>query len=206
MRKSDFPNYFDIITKLIARKIGVILQHKRMKPGGIHYEIIIKKSHDESFAKHYVNPEYPEIKVPDLIEFLDRNKHPEHDELRFNLLKWIIDVKNLEAVDLTTIPKQYFLDVLILTYLVHKEFISSVEADLILLTIKKVENNLIPNDIVVPTVLNERAFRISFLFLTLYVLFEGTLEAVGLIGSMQVNRIINCSRTLLKSLSFRRKL
>lgn len=119
-RKTELPDFFDTVTNLLSRQIGVVLQHQRKKPGGIHFEIVTKKCHKDSYGQHYITPEYPVAEVPPLIELLDQIKHPEHDNARFKFLKWIINDEKLQDLDLRTIPKNYFLDVLVLTFLVRK--------------------------------------------------------------------------------------
>lgn len=185
-RKTDFPNLFDNLTSSFARQIGVVLQHQRKKPGGIHFTYNTKKSHDDSYTKHYVSPVYPDDEVPPMIEFLNQSEHPEHDESRFKFLKWIINDETLQDIDLSTIPKKYLLDVLVLTYMVRQGFLSTVEADLILYTVQQVENNEIPIDITAPEIVTDRAFRIPFLFTCFYKVYEHSLQAVGLFDSMAV--------------------
>lgn len=187
MRSQDFPNLVDIHMTLFRKQIGILLQHKRSKPGGIHQETCAKRSHSESFERSYESPIYPEILVPSLIELLDRENHAEHDSLRFKLLKWSINEDDRRDRGLEKIPKKYFLDVLTLMFLRRKGFISVVEADLILFTVKNVELGLIPDIIKPPDVVNERAFRISFLYTKTAVSIERSLEITGLKDSMMVS-------------------
>jgi hypothetical protein len=161
-----------------------LLQHKREK---IWYEICTKKDHQVGYQKFHVEPMYPKDEVPPLLEFLNREEYPEHDELRFKLLKWMIDEQKLENQDLSEIPTKYFLDILVLFCLKRNGFITTTEADLILLTIKHVELNLIPQNLQPPPVVNYRAFRISFLFTTFYKSLERSLEVTGLKGSITVS-------------------
>ena len=87
MRSTDFPDYFEITMDLFRRQTGILMHHKRNKPGGVHLETCTKKKHGSKYEQIYVSPIYPAIEVPTLIELLNRDVHPEHDELRFNLLE-----------------------------------------------------------------------------------------------------------------------
>lgn len=118
-RKDDFKNYYDLIERLICRQMGVLLKHK--SEPGLTRKIITKKSHDTSYQKYQVKPEYPSIEIPYTLNELlfDRNLH-ENDEnirlLKYNLLCWIIaDVVKPEK--LFKIPKAYLITVLTLVYL-----------------------------------------------------------------------------------------
>lgn len=186
MRSEDFPDYFQITTDLFKKQIGILFHHKRSKPGGIHYETCTKTSHDESYDQLYVSPIYPEFEVPSLIDFLNREIHPEHDELRFKLLKWTINEESLEPYDLSRIPKEYLLDVLTLVFMTSHGFITVPEADLILFTIKRVELGLVPVELEPPEVVNDRAARISFLFTKIATMMQRSMEVTGFKNSLMV--------------------
>jgi hypothetical protein len=132
-------------------------------------------------------PQYPKDEVPPLLEFLNRADFPEHDELRFKLLKWMIDERKLKDVDLSVIPKNYFLDVIVLTWMTRFGFITTTEADFFLLTIKRVETKNIPVNLQPPTVLNKRAFLIAHLFPWFHRTIRRCLEVTGLKKSMKVS-------------------
>lgn len=186
MRCADFPNYHEIQMTFFKKQIGILFQHKRSKPGGIYQEIWSKRSHDECYEQFYESPTYPEVQVPPLIEFLNKQDYPEHDALRWTLLEWTISDDSLGVAGLREIPKNYFLDVFTLVFLTRNGFITVLEADLILFTIKNVEQGLIPADIQPPEVLNERAFRIAFLFLAIAIVLQKSIEVTGLKDSMTV--------------------
>jgi hypothetical protein len=184
MSNSDFPNICEPTLELFRRQIGVLLQHKAKRKG---YEICSKKSHEESYEQFKVNPIIPRIEVPTLIELLNQENFPEHDEIRFQLLKWMIDERKLRSHNLSGFPKNYFLDILTLVFLTSKGFISAKEADVIFLSIKYVENAKEPNQhLEAPEILNERAFFISVLFQWYHVFIARSLEIVGLKQSMTV--------------------
>lgn len=114
------------------------------------------------------------------MELLDREAHPEHDNLRFDLLKWMISEEKLKSCDLRELPGNYLHNILVLVFLTSNEFITTNEADLILLTIKHVEEKSIPKDIFKPEVVDSRAFRVSFMFNMFHNMISDTMEVVGL--------------------------
>lgn len=145
--RAKTPDSVAIRKKVFQKQIGIVLWHKRSKPGGIHYEIGVCYGHKKPFQQDYVSPEFPKVPIPDLMEWLDREAYPEYDKLRFDLLKWIISEETLKGCDLRELPGNYLHNILTLVFLTSNEFITTNEADLILLTIKQVEKKSIPEDI-----------------------------------------------------------
>ena len=144
------------------------------------YEVRCKMSHNDTFRSVYINPIVPKIAQPPLIELLKRTQYPQHDKTRFDLLKWMISEDGLKNVDLMAIPKNIFSDILVLAFMVFEGFISPFEADIILLTVKHVEIDIVPENLTTPDNLHPRAFIISFLFSKIYTLVARSLEVTGL--------------------------
>lgn len=186
LRAQDFPNLFKASTEMFQKQSGIVLKHKQSQHAKIDYEICTKKHHGASHRCFYVSPTYPDVKIPPLNELLDREKFPQHDEVRWKLLKWMVDEDKLKAHDLEKVPKNYLLDILVLVFMTSTGFISTIEADIILLTIKHVELNMIPDDIETPEFVNERAFRVAHLFTKMHMCVERSLEVTGLKKSMTV--------------------
>lgn len=184
LRTQTGANYMRLSISLFSKQIGVLLKHRNEE---IRYEIGAKMSHNKSYDRHHVTPIYPDEEVPPLLEFLNRQNHPEHDELRFKILKWIIDERKLKDLDLSLISKNYLLDVLTLVWLTSNGFITTTEADLILLTIKQVELDLMPENLEPPLIVDPRAFCVSFLFTKFHTSLGRSLEVVGLENSLWVS-------------------
>lgn len=184
LRQQKYSELFETVTKLFCKQIGIILQHKNQK---ISYEVRTKRNHNENFQEFYVDPNYPNEEVPPLLEFLNRQNFPKHDKLRFKLLKWIVSDIKLQNYDLSAIPTNYLHDVLTLTWLTSCDFISTVEADLILLSIKHVELDLLPHNLQAPPVLHPRAFHVAFHFTKFHMALERCFEVTGLKESMTVS-------------------
>lgn len=169
-------NYFNIVSTVFRKQIGIVLRFEPLKG----YEIRCKMSHNETFRSVFINPIVPTISQPPLIELVKRSQYPQHDKIRFDLLKWIISEDRLKNVDLMAIPKNIFSDILVLVLMVYEGFISPFEADIILLTIKHVEINTVPENLTAPDILHPRAFFISFLFSKYYIILSRSLEVTGL--------------------------
>lgn len=172
------PNIFDVKTELFQKQIGIILSNMPERYD-MDYEIITKKTHNEDYRSHLVRPEKSED-LPPLIELLDRSNYLEHDDIRFKLLKMMLGIPRLKNYDFKTFPTNYLQDILTLVILRHHKLIEQYEADLILLTIKHVETNTIPEDVEVPAVLNEKAFRTSFLFSKFHMYLNRSFQVTGL--------------------------
>lgn len=186
-RKSDFPNVHNTLMDLFSKQIGILLKHKlpnRQK--GIEIKVCTKSSHSERYQLHLVSPIYPNVQLPELLKLFNREECQELDDVRFKLLKWMISDEMLESQDLTAFSKDFFLDVMVLVFMRSKGFLSVNEADLILTTLIMVENNKIPAEYRKVDVVNERAFRISFLFTKLHVTLRTSLEVTGLEPSLTV--------------------
>jgi len=138
------------------------------------------------------DPIIPEHAVPPLIELLDRQQHPEHDKTRFDLLKWLISEEKLRNVDLMAIPKNIFHDILTLTYMVVEGFIDVIEADIILLSIKHVEDCIVSKNVTPPNIVHPQAFLNSYLFSFCFLKISRCLEVTGLKGL-----VVKCNYSLM---------
>ncbi|XP_070506853.1 uncharacterized protein [Chironomus tepperi] len=179
----EYSNYFDTVSNIFRKQIGIVLRYEQLKG----YEVRCKMSHDDTFRSIYLNPIIPTIVQPPLMELLKRSQYPQHDKIRFDLLKWLISEDNLRNVDLMAIPKNIFSDILVLVYIVSMGFISPFEADIILLTIKHVEIDIVPENLTTPDYLHPRAFFISFLFSKFYTTLSRSLEVTGLKNLLKIN-------------------
>ena len=140
-RRSD--NFFASVNRLFRQQMGIILKDKAFKP----YKVCSKMSHnDPQYTLISFNPIISKYRQPPLIELLDRIQYPEHEETRFKLLKWQISEAKLKDINLEFIPQNIFLDILALIYMVNEGFIDVIEADIVLLSIKHVEDNTVPED------------------------------------------------------------
>lgn len=176
MRKDCFKNFFEAYSALLRKQIGIITHDNR---NGNYYELVTKSAHGSAYQKNDLTPIYPNVQLPPLIEWLDREKHPQYNPYRFGLAMWTVSEKPYR--NLHEIPSNYLLDILCLTFLTENGFINIAEADLVLLSIFAVETKMIPDyHITPPNILNPRAFQIAFLFTKFHFFIEHSLEATGL--------------------------
>lgn len=113
------------------------------------------------------------------MQLLDAEALPLLDESRLKLLKWTLS-ETLANVDLKDIPVPYLRNVLTLYLMIEEKFISRNEADMILLTVLNVERDTIPEKMDYPPVLNERAFRLVFLYYRIWSVVGRSIKTVGL--------------------------
>jgi hypothetical protein len=169
----------DARTEHESRLIGIILQHQQSTEKEIVIDAYYKKTDEEKFRKFSLSPKYPTIEVPNLMQLLDRENFEELDIKRFELLKWSIG-DELQDVDVAKIPITYFRTVLTLYFMVLNRFITVFEADLFLLNVKHVVLDTIPENFEYPPVVEIRAFRIVFLFLSLFGDIGRSIKTCGL--------------------------
>lgn len=179
-------NIVEATENLFEKQIGVILNNE--SGNSFKYEIIMKRNDKDDYRSHWIEPLYPGD-IPPLIELLKRTEYPEHDEIRFKLLKWTIGSLRLKNYDLSIIPPSYLQDILTLSFLRFYKLIEAFEADLILLTIKHVETDTISEDLQVPVPINEKAFRISFIYSKFFI---GVARSFQLLGLSDISVRLNC--------------
>jgi hypothetical protein len=110
---------------------------------------------------------------------LDRDAYPQHDEVRMQLMKWIISDKLMD-MNLSEVTPNYYCSVLTLFFMVDQGFITVREADIILLSIKHVMLDTIPEEIEYPPVVDKRAFQISFLFSLMFKSIGTSIKQCGM--------------------------
>lgn len=171
------PIYHDVAVPLFKRQLGVYFYTEKNKTPEMTFEIYSRKVHVGSFEKFIVNPVYPEMQVPPLIELMD-HEYSEHDDDRYSLLKWMIGYKSEK--NLKEIPKAYFLDIVTIIMMQDLKIVTTDEADIFLYTFKNVVEDKISKTIEYPKILNERAFRLAFVFQKIRECVYISLEVVGM--------------------------
>lgn len=99
------------------------------------------------------------------------------EEKRHELLKWMIDDKMLKHFDLNALPPKYFLDVLSLVLLKSVGEIDIAEADIFLCSLMQLDD---AKHLEYPRNIDQRAFRLTFLFHKVREMVKKSLEIVGL--------------------------
>lgn len=197
LRQNDIPSYFDIAIPLAQRQYGLLLQHKQNSD--IKVKIYTRKTHNDTTRPHFVSPVYPPIVTPPLMDLIfdQEDGNDNLNNLRFDLLKWLICWNRLGNLDLKTIPKQYLMDILVLVIMKDYGIITTLEADIFLLTLKSAAVNMSKKEIQYPKVVNSKAYRIVFIFLKLHSHVRRSFQCVGLYDKYSVssNRNNNFNRT-----------
>lgn len=191
-----------MVKPLYQRQLGVLFYDEKASNPDAKFEIYSRKSHAGSFEKILVDPNYPEIEVPSLIELLDE-ENSDFDETRYSLLKWMTSPKLLKNAELAELPNKYFLDTLVVVFLKDIEAITCEEADIFMFSCIKVEKG--ETNVEYPTVIDERAFRLAFVFEKIREALYISLEIVGLKKhSVSQSNFENPNHNLVKMFFFRR--
>lgn len=148
--------------------------------GNILVPYSTKKSLEEPYQVYQTSPTYPDFDISPLLNILKRDEFPELDSERFKILKWLICDDLLEQHDLNKIPKGYLVDILTLVYLKHCGAITTDEADIFLISARCVEKSPIPEELLYNPVLDERAFRLAFIYAQLFSEIQCALNIAGL--------------------------
>ncbi|CAO1410086.1 unnamed protein product [Diamesa hyperborea] len=180
LRQDDFPLYFDLVVPMSQRHFGLLLQHKQRND--LQVKIYTQKSHNDTTRPHFISPVYPPIVAPPLMNLIfdDDEGNDNLNDLRFNLLKWLVCWDRLGNKDLKAIPKEYLIDVLVLVVMKEFGIITTLEGDIFMLTIKSATLNMITKEIQYPEVLNSKAYRLAFIFLKLHSQLRRSLQMCGL--------------------------
>lgn len=177
MRQRDMPNsYFEICAGMFQRQAGIVLVHSSTPNASLI--VYTKLSYHSEYSKITLPSIHPPFEVPLLEELYSDD--PQFDDIRFALLKWTINWAKLKDYDLRAIPGNYMIDVLTITFMAQKGIIWPKEADILLWTIKNVENGNVPKEIKPPVILHSRAFRLAFLYVKLFANVARSIEVCGL--------------------------
>lgn len=202
----DMPkSYFSICQEMFQRQAGIVLVHSST-PNAV-LTVYTKLLHYRKYTTVTCPSIHPPFEVPLLEELYSDD--PQFDDIRFALLKWTIDWGKLKNFDLRLIPANYMIDVLTITFMAQKGIVRPKEADILLWTVKNVENGTVPETIKPPIVFNSRAFRIAFLYVKLFANVARSIEVCGLkkhywVSDERVDRVLQSfiNFILQKSLNF----
>lgn len=176
LRQPKTPSYYQLSVSMFQRQAGIVLMNSENPSAPL--TLYTKRFHEKSHEKVKVFAIPPPFEIPTLAELYSNN--PVHDELRFNLLKWIVNWNGLQKFDLRTIPCNYMIDILTILFMLSQEVITDKEADIFLWTIKNVEKRTVPESLEPPEFVEPRAFRLAFLYVKLFVNLARSIEVCGL--------------------------
>ncbi len=109
LRRKDFLSYHDVLVPIVKRQIGFVRQHKNDEEGseqGYQQTIVAKVDHSQSYKELSIAPEYPKIKLPNLLDITFDTKNESLHSLRFDLLTWFV-FGNGQTFKIEEIPSNY---------------------------------------------------------------------------------------------------
>lgn len=102
LRRTDFRSYYDIAVPIVKRQIGFVRQHKN--DDDYRQSIVLKVDHNQSYKELRISPEYPKVKLPDLLDITFDATNAGLNSLRFDALAWLIfgcdhtfEIKEIDA-------------------------------------------------------------------------------------------------------------
>lgn len=147
---------------------------------------------------------YLTVAVPDP-KILVAGGMPQDDKLK--TLLWLSGLQ-LTIDDFNTIPNEFIISIIVCLHLVNSKAMKLAEAECVIQTVVDVHRNKVALT-QYPNVINERAFRLSFLYSKLFFTLTSCINAVGL-KIFQVDKLLKllCFPTICFStelLEFRRR-
>lgn len=180
------PTYFDIAVQMFQRQTGIVFAQANIDP--FNLKVYSKRSNADKHSIYEISPILPDFDVLPMKKIHSNNNS--YDDHRFKLLAWSICWRKLKNFNLQLIPPRYLIDVLSLVYLLELSVITPNEADIILLSIKNVEQGKVQvnrkNKLII---LDKRAFHIAFLFTKMFTNVARSIEICGLRKRYGVSRL-----------------
>ncbi|XP_055608357.1 uncharacterized protein LOC129755755 [Uranotaenia lowii] len=183
MRDTNVGGRFvDLVIPIHARKAGIIIYHRQAERDNT-IKLVAKLSHNASHSLQTVPIQFPDrITVPPLLDLYSKRDDIQKSlvNTKWQLFSWICSDR-LDPSLLTPIPDVLRPTVVALFYLMEKNIIQLFEADLLLqisydVTFKTYDID----EVQYPDVLEERPFRLTFLWCKIYSYFSKALRVVGL--------------------------
>lgn len=176
LRHNDLGSYYDVAIPMYQRQAGAIMKMKSIVPRRITFSG--KQSHESQYGRFSVDPFLPTFELPtfESMQSDDRTL----DEIRHKLLKWLIDWNKFEHFNIHALPENYLIDIVTIVFMRQNKIITWKESDLLIWTIKNVNNRTISTSLEYPNVVDSRAFRITFLYSRMYANIARSIEICGL--------------------------
>lgn len=170
---------------------GIIFFHDRHDD----YSLVIsgKENHEAQRALLRYDGKYPEnVDIPPIEELVNREEYPEHDEIRFWLLNWIImKTEDEDLLKIDEMPKDFLKEMVNLNFMLSNGIVTSNEYRILLLSLKR-SKKMIEQGIKIeydeyPTHIDPRAFSLSLIFNETMVTIEYIFEVLGLKQMLNVS-------------------
>lgn len=114
-RAAMFP---DLIVPLIQKMMGILFKKNLIKP--MDRKICMKFAHDEPWRVVKLDVQYPENKsMPELFDFIYKNREIRFDKLRWSMLTWIFDLEDKFCQNLKSLTQAKTASILTIQYLLQ---------------------------------------------------------------------------------------
>lgn len=152
------------------------------------YSLVVsgRKNHETTHGLYKFVAIYPEnVDIPPTIELINREKYPEHDEIRFWLLRWVLmGARNMDMLKIDKIPEDFLKEMLILFHMRVRRIATSNETDIILLSLKRSKEMIAQGNRLgydkYPRNVKPKAFSLALIFNELFLSVELFCEILGL--------------------------
>lgn len=177
LRMGDLKNYLELALPMFQRQAGAILKMNSIEVRKLL--ICSKATHSSNYMKIETYPVFPDFEdIPSMYQIMSND--PKYDNYRFAILKWTIDWNKLKDFNIEILPDEYVMDLLTIIFLKQRGVVSWKESDILLWTVKNVNNKMIPKSLKPPRRVDPRAFRIVFLYGRTYANIARCIEVAGL--------------------------
>lgn len=174
MQKRDMKPLNDLVMPLIEKTTGILM--KNIEDNEPRRVLWLPEFGE--FEEKQIQIISPPFEVPSF-KSLIAGELSMMEKMR--MLSWITDIE-LSDFELPVIPQEYIADSLILLYLMKHNSLTLFDSRCILKTLVDARRRDIPLQCSTdyPTVINERAFRCSFLYSKMYFIFQSCLSSLGM--------------------------
>lgn len=185
LKTYNAPSYFDIALPMFQRQAGIVFKQAQIE--GFNLKVYSKQFSTSNHESFDVPPIFPPFDVPSLTAIHTYDNY-NCENLRFKLLAWSISWEKLKDFNLRQIPTRYMIDVLTLVFLVQNFVITTKEADILLLSIKNVEQGKVKVQSKPLKTLDPRAFHIAFVYTKVFTNVARSFEICGLAERFGVSK------------------
>ena len=190
LRNLSDANLPNLVKDFIQKASGILLKNL---PDREDRYLFAKTSDYEKFTKIQIPPIIPDCKfnlecleilifhfnfsvdVPH-IKVVVTGRMSENE--KWDILLWISGLSSLSVKELKAIPDKFLVDVIVCLHLLQTGSIKQLEAECLMQSIVDTERGKMSSKY--PSKINERGFRLSFLYSKIFCIFHSCIAAVGL--------------------------
>lgn len=175
LRSTDMKTINELTIPFIQKTAGVLLKNLNDLEPRV---LMMMDRHNGDFIKYPIEVIFPDFPVPSLNELI-AGGIPEATKM--DLLSYISDM-DIKIDSIKNISEEYLADCVILMYLMKNQSLKYIDARCILKTLVDARRRSVRLDISTeyPKEIDERAYRVCFLYSKMYFLFQSCLSSIGL--------------------------